>query len=60
MPEYSANRAVISMVCSRDEPKGNVATDAALERKIGLQRLDMLQKRYLRDLISSAYIERRV
>lgn len=60
MPEFSANRAVITMVCARDEPKGDVATDAALERKIGIQRLDMLQKRYLRDLISSAYIERRV
>jgi len=60
MPAYSGNFAVISMVCARDEPKGNVATDAALERKIGLQRLDMLQKRYLRDLISTAYIERRL
>jgi hypothetical protein len=37
-----------------------VASDAAIERKIGLQRLDMLQKRYLRDLIGSAYIERRI
>ncbi|HEY8964568.1 MAG TPA: peptidylprolyl isomerase, partial [Alphaproteobacteria bacterium] len=59
-PEISGNRAIITMICARDEPKGSVATDAALERKIGIQRLDMLQKRYLRDLISSAYIERRV
>lgn len=60
MPEYAGNRAVITMVCSRSDPKGNVANDAALERKLGLQRLDMLQKRYLRDLIGAAYIERRV
>lgn len=60
MPAYGPNRAVISMVCGRTDPKGNVASDASLERKIGLQRLDMLQKRYLRDLISDAYIERRI
>ncbi len=59
-PEYSANRAVISMVCERTDPKGPMANDSAIERKIGLQRLDMLQKRYLRDLIGAAYIERRV
>jgi len=60
MPEYAGNKAVISMVCSRSDPKGPMANDAALERKIGLQRLDMLQKRYLRDLIGAAYIERRI
>ncbi|MCB1538287.1 MAG: SurA N-terminal domain-containing protein [Rhodospirillales bacterium] len=58
-PQFGANFAVISMVCSRDDPKGPMADDAALERKIGLERLDLLQKRYLRDLISAAYIERR-
>lgn len=60
MPQYAGNKAVISMVCSRSDPKGPMANDAALERKIGLQRLDMLQKRYLRDLIGAAYIERRI
>lgn len=59
-PDYSDTRAVISMVCSREDPKGPMATDAALERRLGLQRLDMLQKRYLRDLIGAAYIERRL
>lgn len=59
-PEYAANRAVVSMVCGRDDAKGTVANDAAIERKIGLQRLDLLQKRYLRDLIGAAYIERRL
>jgi peptidyl-prolyl cis-trans isomerase SurA len=59
-PEYGSNRAVITMVCARSDPKGALATDAALERKIGIQRLDLLQKRYLRDLIGAAYIERRL
>ena len=60
MPQYAGDKAVISMVCSRSDPKGPMANDAGLERKLGLQRLDLLQKRYLRDLISAAYIERRV
>lgn len=59
-PQYGANSTVISMVCGRDDPQGDMANDAAIERKIGLQRLDMLQKRYLRDLIAGAYIERRI
>ncbi|MBU6235094.1 MAG: peptidylprolyl isomerase [Alphaproteobacteria bacterium] len=59
-PEYTANKSIIRMVCSRSDPKGPMANDAAIERKLGLQRLDMLQKRYLRDLIGTAYIERRV
>ncbi len=59
-PEYGPNKATISMVCSRSDPKGPMADDAAIERKIGLQRLDNLQKRYLRDLIGAAYIERRI
>lgn len=60
MPVFADNAAVISMVCGRDEPEGAVASDAVLEQQIGVQRLDMLQKRYLRDLIGAAYIERRV
>ncbi len=59
-PQYGTNVAVISMVCSRSDPKGPMADDTMIERKIGLQRLDMLQKRYLRDLIAAAYIERRI
>ena len=59
-PQYGTDKALISMVCGRDDPKGEMADEKAIERKIGLQRLDLLQKRYLRDLIGAAYIERRV
>lgn len=59
-PVLAANKAVISMVCERSDPKGPMANDKAVERKLGLQRLDLLQKRYLRDLIGATYIERRV
>lgn len=59
-PEYAQDRAVITMVCKRSDPKGDMADDSAIERKLGLQRLDLLQKRYLRDLIGAAYIERRL
>ncbi|NBX66429.1 MAG: rotamase [Proteobacteria bacterium] len=59
-PIYAANKAIISMVCARSDPKGPMANDSAIERKLGLQRLDLLQKRYLRDLVGAAYIERRL
>jgi peptidyl-prolyl cis-trans isomerase SurA len=59
-PEYMEGGAIINMVCSRSDPKGPMADDGAIERKLGLQRLDLLQKRYLRDLIAAAYIERRI
>lgn len=59
-PEFAGSKAVITMVCGRSDPKGPMADDKALERKLGLQRLDMLQKRYLRDLIGASYIERRI
>jgi peptidyl-prolyl cis-trans isomerase SurA len=59
-PQIGSDNAVVSMICNREDPQGNVASDSMIERKLGLQRLDMLQKRYLRDLIAGAYIERRI
>ena len=35
------------------------APDSQLENTLSLERLDLLQKRYLRDLRSAAYIDRR-
>lgn len=59
-PEMSGKSAIISMVCARSDPKGAMASDAAIERSIGTRRLDLLQKRYLRDLIAASFIERRI
>jgi peptidyl-prolyl cis-trans isomerase SurA len=50
----------VPMLCGRDGGGENVAVKREIENRLGTQRMDILQKRYLRDLISNAYIERRV
>lgn len=50
----------VPMLCGRDGGGENIALKREIENRIGTQRMDVLQKRYLRDLISNAYIERRV
>jgi hypothetical protein len=48
------------MICGRDGGGSTVALEREIEGRMGMQRMDNLQKRYLRDLIANAYIERRV
>lgn len=50
----------VPMLCGRDGGGENTALKREIENRMGTQRMDILQKRYLRDLISDAYIERRV
>ncbi len=50
----------VPMLCGRDGGGNNNALEMEIENRMGTQRMDILQKRYLRDLISDAYIERRV
>ena len=49
-------------MCGRSggAPTAATALEMEVEQRMGLQRMDILQKRYLRDLIADAYIERRV
>jgi peptidyl-prolyl cis-trans isomerase SurA len=58
------NEIVVPMLCGRTGglSGGNTpsAAEMEIEQRMGMQRMDILQKRYLRDLISEAYIERRV
>lgn len=54
------NSIVVPMLCGREGDAGNIALEREIENRIGTQRLDVLQKRYLRDLVTNAYIERRV
>ena len=52
---------IVPMLCGRDAGgNSNAALEREVENRIGTQRLDVLQKRYLRDLVTEAYIERRV
>jgi peptidyl-prolyl cis-trans isomerase SurA len=50
----------VPMVCGRDGGANINAVELEIENRIGTQRLDVLQRQYLRDLIADAYIERRV
>lgn len=54
------NAVMVPMLCGREGGAGNARLQREVENRIGTQRLDVLQKRYLRDLITDAYIERRV
>jgi peptidyl-prolyl cis-trans isomerase SurA len=50
----------IPMLCGREGGQGMANVERQVEERMGMQRIDILQKRYLRDLISEAYIERRL
>ncbi len=51
--------AALVMVCGREEGDLTLPSDTEIENTLSLERLDLLQKRYLRDLRSAAYIDRR-
>lgn len=60
-PIVQGAHVIIPMLCGREG--GGASTTALemdIENRMGMQRMDILQKRYLRDLISDAYIERRI
>ena len=48
---------LLLMVCSRSEPGVNLPSRDEIANQIGFQRLDLQQRRYLRDLRASAYID---
>jgi len=50
---------VVLMVCERDS--ANDATDPeAIRAQVGEERVDMLQRRYLRDLRDAAFVDVRI
>ncbi len=59
-PETEGNVLKTRMVCGKDLPQGEVPDRDNLMRKIGTERVDILQKSFLRDLSSQSYIERRL
>jgi len=50
----------VPMLCTRDGGGANAAMEREIEQRMGMGRMDTLQKQYLLDLIANAYIERRV
>lgn len=59
-PIARSGEIIVPMLCGRDGGNGMAAMEWDIEQHIGLQRMDILQKRLLRDLIAASYIERRV
>jgi peptidyl-prolyl cis-trans isomerase SurA len=61
-PIVQDNRVTVAMLCGRDGGANTAMTalERDIENRMGMQRMDILQKRYLRDLIAEAYIERRI
>lgn len=50
----------VRMVCGKDMPEGKLPDREAIRQEIGTKRIDVLQRGYLRDLKSQAYIEQRI
>ena len=59
-PQVTPDGVILFMICSRTEEGSNPLDRDAIERNLGSERIDMLQRRYLRDLRNAAYIELRV
>jgi peptidyl-prolyl cis-trans isomerase SurA len=55
----NSSSIIVPMLCGR-EGGASKAVEREVEGRMGMQRMDILQKRYLRDLITNSYIERRV
>ena len=48
---------LLLMVCERKEPQSNLPNRDDMANTIGYERMDMQQRRYLRDLRASAYVD---
>lgn len=59
-PILREDGVLLMMICERDVPKSNFPSNEAISSAIGQERLDVLQRRHLRDLRATAFIERRV
>lgn len=50
----------VVMVCDREGDKVSLPSDEDIQNALSQERLDLLQRRYLRDLRSAAFIDRRL
>ncbi|MEM6902977.1 MAG: peptidylprolyl isomerase, partial [Pseudomonadota bacterium] len=48
------------MICGREEGEADLPDEETIRGDIGLERLDLLQQRYLRDLRTAAFIDERL
>lgn len=59
-PLMAQRQAVLLIVCDRQSQGGAAAARESIANSIGADRLELLQRRYLRDLRQSAFIEIRL
>ncbi len=59
-PQRLPDGVAVFMVCERDSPEGGAIDRRQIADSIGEQRADMLQRRLLRDLRSSAFVDIRL
>ena len=53
----AGNSVVVLMACSREEPPSGLPSREDIEESIMRQRIDLLSRRYLRDLRRQAYVD---
>ncbi|MDR3514584.1 MAG: peptidylprolyl isomerase [Azospirillaceae bacterium] len=59
-PLVQPSGVVVLMVCDRVLPVNGAPDRAAISEELGGERMDMLQRRYMRDLRQAAYIDQRM
>lgn len=59
-PIVTKTAVLLLLVCDRIEAKIELPTREQIQTRLGLQKLDLLGRRYLRDLRRSAFVEYRV
>ncbi|HYC02532.1 MAG TPA: peptidylprolyl isomerase [Azospirillaceae bacterium] len=59
-PLVTDRGVMLLMVCDREVPEGSTPPRDQIINQLGLERMDMLQRRYLRDLRRTAFIDMRV
>lgn len=60
VPVKHAEGVAVMMVCERKTISNAEQIRDVIARELGIQRIDLLQRRYLRDLRAAAFIEKRV
>lgn len=59
-PVRTGRGIVVLMACSRKEPAGNLPTRKAIKQRLEVERVEILARRFLRDLRSAAIVDMRV
>lgn len=59
-PVRTGRGVVVLMVCNRKEPAGNLPSRQQIKQRLEVERVEILARRYLRDLRSAAIVDLRV